>query len=468
MRTNYRWIVWSVAALLCAAVLPAWAQFHPGQEKLLAKNAAIRDAQRNLLETIKGLKIDANSTVRDFVTQSDQVNTAMSEWLRGATVVPGSETWDGEMYRLEMQVTLAQVRAAIEQIQRTYPSGRTYVTENMTTINTETVIKAPGQGTTRAATMVAPPPGAPAPVYGGTTAYVPRQIPPGWENVTAQGRLLAERAARTDALRKLAERIRGVHIDANTTVRDFVTQADVINAQFQAHLAGARQVGPTRFLPDQTCEMDLEVTIQDVTKWLKEVQEWAVYPDAHHLDHPIRTYQFEKIMDFGPERVLRETGAGVPRGDTIRSAPPASSSFAPQPPPPGVPPWAAGMVSAKGTGVPNPGETGATARLGAERSAELDARRKLLERVQGVQIDAQTTMKDFITQNDQVRSRVLGVLQGAEVSEPKYLSDGSVEVVVSLPMERVYQAVQAGGPPPPAYGAPPSAQPGVVRALPAQ
>ncbi len=463
MRTHYRWFAWSMAALMCALVSPAWSQFHPGQEKLLAKNAAIRDAQRNLLETIKGLKIDGASTVRDFVTQSDQINTAMSEWLRGASIVPGSETWDGEMFRLEMQVTLQQVRAAIEQIQRTYPSGRTYVTENMTTINTETVVKAAGQGTSRAAAAGMAPAGAPAapapaPTYGSSIAYVPRQVPPGWENVTAQGRLLAERAARADALRKLAERIRGVHIDANTTVRDFVTQADVINAQFQARIAGARQVGPTRFLPDQTCELDLEVSIQDVTKWLTQVQDWVVHPGAHHLDHPIRTYQFEHIMDFSPERVLRETGAGVPRGDTIRGAVPASSSDATpvQQAPPGLPPWAAGVVSAKGAGVPTPGETGPAARLGAERSAEVDARRRLLEKVQGVQIDSQTTVKDFVTQNDQVRARVFGILQGAEVSEPKYLSDGSVEVVVSIPMERVYQAMQAGG------------QPGVVRALPGQ
>ena len=462
MKTNIRWIAGLLAALLCAAVAPAWAQFHPGQEKLLAKNAAVRDAQRNLLERIKGLSIDGSSTVRDFVTQSDLINTAMSEWLRGATIVPGSETWDNELYRLEMKVTLEQVRAAIEQIQRTYPSGRTYVTENMTTLNKEVEIRVQGQGSSRAAAMVTPAPDAP-PVYGGAAAIVPRQVYPGWENVSAQGRMLAERAARTDALRKLAERIRGVRIDANTTVRDFVTQADVINAQFQTRLAGARQIGPTRFLPDQTCEVDLEVSIQDVTKWLTETQDWLVHPGAPHLDRPLRTYQFEKIIDFSPERVLRETGAGVPRGDTIRNAPPAGSSFAPPPPQPGVPAWAAGAVSAKGTGVPTPGETGAAARIGAERSAELDARRRLLEKVQGVQIDAQTTMKDFITQNDQVRSRVMGVLQGAEVGEPKQLPDGSVEVVVSLPLEKVYSALQGGEAPPVVR-----AQPGVVRALPAQ
>lgn len=450
MKPNHRWIAWSVGALLCAAVAPAWSQqFHSGQEKLLAKNAALRDGQRNLLEQIKGLRIDGSSTVRDFVTQSDQINTAMSQWLRGATIVPGSETWDGELYRLEVQVTLEQVRAAIEQVQRTYPSGRTYVTENMITLNREVTIKAQGQGSTRAAAM-GQPAGAP-PAYGGVAAIVPRQVPPGWENVTVQGRLLAERAAKTDAMRKLAERIRGVHIDANTTVRDFVTQADVINAQFQARLVGARQVSPTRFLPDQTCEVDLEVNIQDVTKWLTEVQDWAVHPGAHHLDHPIRTYQFERIMDFSPERVLRETGAGAPRGDTIRGAPPAGSSFAPPPAPMSV-----AVVSAKGTGVPKADEVGAAARLTAERAAEVDARRNLLEKVQGVLIEGQTTVRDFMVQSDQIRASVQSMLQGSDISEPKYLSDGSVEVIASISMDRIFGIVRPAGPPP------------VVRAQPAQ
>lgn len=443
MNRSIRVTAWLAAALLIATGMPARAQFHPGQEKLLAKEAARKDAQRNLLERIKGLRIDANTTVRDFVTQSDQINAALSEWLRGSRVVQGSETWDGEIYRMEMEVTIEQVRAAIEQIQRRYPSGRTFVTERMTTINQQVDIRAQGQGTTRAANMPGPPPAAGAPpAYGGVAAIVPRQVPPGWENITPQGRLLAERAAKVDAMRKLVERIRGLRIDANTTVQDFVTQSDVINAQVQARLVGARQVGPTRFLPDQTCEMDLEVSIQDVVKILTEVQEWLFQPGRPPI--PLRRMQFERIVDFSPERIIRETGSGTVRPDTIRGPQPGSS-LAPPPSSGGMPPWAAGAVAAKGSGVPREGETGTAAKLNAERAAELDARRNLLEKIAGVQIDAQTTVKDFMTQNDQVRARVQAVLAGADISEPKYLEDGSVEVMASLPMERVYRIMQEAG-----------------------
>lgn len=466
MKPNIKITTWLAAALISACVTPAWSQFHPGQEKLLAKEAARKDAQRNLLENIKGLRIDAATTVRDFVTQSDQINTAMMEHLRGSRVVPGSETWDGEVYRMEMEVTLQQVKAAIEQIQRTYPSGRTYVTENMTTLNQEVTIRAQGQGTTRSASMPgAGVPGAPQPAYGGAAAIVPRQVPPGWENVTAQGRMLAERAAKVDGMRKLAERIRGLRIDANTTVRDFVTQADVINGRLESYMKGARQIGPTRFLQDQTCELDLEVTIQDVVKWLQEIQEWVVRPPTPFnppLAYPIRTYHVERIVDFGPPRDIRETGSGTVRGDTIRGVPPGGNTMA-LPPSSGMPVWATGGVTAKGSGVPREGETGTAAKLNAERAAELDARRNLMEKVQGVQIDAQTSVRDFMTQNDQVRARVGGLLQGADISEPKYLEDGSVEVMASLPLEKVYRALQEAGAMPGVGGQPPA-----VRAQPAQ
>ena len=63
-----------------------------------------------------------------------------------------------------------------------------------------------------------------------------------------------------------------------------------------------------------------------------------------------------------------------------------------------------------------------------------------------------------MTQNDQVNARIQGVLQGADLSEPKYLSDGSVEVIASVPMEKVYRAVQDVVP----------AQPVVIRAQPVQ
>ena len=56
---------------------------------------------------------------------------------------------------------------------------------------------------------------------------------------TAQGRLMAARAAELDAKRKLAEQINGLHIDSQTTVQDFITQHDRIATQMSSALLGS-------------------------------------------------------------------------------------------------------------------------------------------------------------------------------------------------------------------------------------
>ena len=66
------------------------------------------------------------------------------------------------------------------------------------------------------------------------------------EKRKAQNKLLAYRAARVDAIRKLAERIRGLHITSQTTVNDFVATSDTIQTAMRAYLNGMREVGKPR------------------------------------------------------------------------------------------------------------------------------------------------------------------------------------------------------------------------------
>ena len=75
---------------------------------------------------------------------------------------------------------------------------------------------------------------------------------------------------------------------------------------------------------------------------------------------------------------------------------------------------------------------GARERLTAERAATLDAQRKLLEKIQGVQISSTTTVQDFALQSDVIRSKVEGLLRGAETLGTQYFSDGTVEVTMGV------------------------------------
>lgn len=77
----------------------------------------------------------------------------------------------------------------------------------------------------------------------------------------AQKRLMAKRAAMADAYRQLAEAVNGVQVFSETTVKNFVTESDVIRLQVQAVIKGARMVGQARYLSDGSVEVDLEMPV---------------------------------------------------------------------------------------------------------------------------------------------------------------------------------------------------------------
>lgn len=82
-------------------------------------------------------------------------------------------------------------------------------------------------------------------------------------------------------------------------------------------------------------------------------------------------------------------------------------------------------------------------RLMALRAAKEDAWRQLLEAAKGLQIDSRTSVRDFITQDDSIRSRVMGIIRGAQmIGEPRYLEDGTVEVEMRLDMNKIRQLVR--------------------------
>jgi len=86
-------------------------------------------------------------------------------------------------------------------------------------------------------------------------------LDPGDEN-RARARLMAERAATVVAQRNLLEIIKGVRVDADTKVENFVTSYDVIFSRVEGVVKGARPVGPAKYdSVNGVVEVELEVSL---------------------------------------------------------------------------------------------------------------------------------------------------------------------------------------------------------------
>ena len=85
----------------------------------------------------------------------------------------------------------------------------------------------------------------------------------------------------------------------------------------------------------------------------------------------------------------------------------------------------------------------AQAKLMAFRAAELDARRKLAEEIDGLLITSSTTVRDFIAQDDQIRTSMLTYQQGVRriKDSEKIMEDGTVETTVEIDTEPLWNMV---------------------------
>lgn len=97
--------------------------------------------------------------------------------------------------------------------------------------------------------------------------------------------------------------------------------------------------------------------------------------------------------------------------------------------------WSAGYIEAVGIGAPSDKSVGKmNARPMAIRAAKVDALRNLLEITKGVQVDSATTVKDFTVESDVVNTQVSGLVKGAVIVDQQYMSDGTVEVRLRMPL----------------------------------
>jgi len=97
--------------------------------------------------------------------------------------------------------------------------------------------------------------------------------------------------------------------------------------------------------------------------------------------------------------------------------------------------WENNIVYAVGDGVPpqNP-ISAAQGRVRSKRAAIDQAFARLLETVQEVRVDAESTTRNFVNESNIVRTSVSGMIQNAEIVEMRQFDDGSYQVMMAMPM----------------------------------
>jgi len=229
----------------------------------------------------------------------------------------------------------------------------------------------------------------------------------------------------------MSERVKGLQIDSQTYVRDFVTESDVINTHLDNYLKGVRVVD-TRYVAGPICEVDVQATIQEIQEELERLVK------DHYHGRNYHEHSFEKVHKYYEKKVLTATGYGVPRTAAAPRGGTTGKVAAPS-----EPEWTTRYVRATGSGVPPANVTDAEqARLLAERAAEVDAKRNLVEKIYGVRVDSSTYVRDYAAQHDEVSTRLNAFLQGAKRVDTRYLEGGLVEVDVEAPLGGVWDIVK--------------------------
>ena len=220
-------------------------------------------------------------------------------------------------------------------------------------------------------------------------------LPEIWQKVPAQQRLMALRAAEVDATRLLVERIMGLHLNSDSTVRDLVLANDTIKGSLSASIKGVTTTEPPEYFADGRVQVVRAVKVQQVIEVLSKVVK-----EEHMADGVVKTVADSQKTEF----VTRNEKLDVVGSSAI--------------------PNSEGHLKIK-----------------AKRAAEADAYRKLGERLMGVKITSDTTVRDLALKNDEVVKSMSGLLKGADVTAIQYQKDSSCEVTMQVKLSEVIRTV---------------------------
>lgn len=118
---------WSTGVITAVGIgAPPAQPANPAQARAMAERAAQVVAYRNLLEAVKGVRVDSTTLVENFMVTSDVIKTEVSGIIQGATVMDKKYMSDGSVeVTVGMKLTGALADALLPKTPPTPPTGLT-------------------------------------------------------------------------------------------------------------------------------------------------------------------------------------------------------------------------------------------------------------------------------------------------------------------------------------------------------
>jgi hypothetical protein len=116
---------WTTGVLTAVGIgAPPAQPANPAQSRAMAERAAQVVADRNLLEAVKGVRVDSASTIENFLITSEVIRTRVSDIIQGATIMNKKYMPDGSVeVTVGMRLTGALAETLLPKTPPTPPIG---------------------------------------------------------------------------------------------------------------------------------------------------------------------------------------------------------------------------------------------------------------------------------------------------------------------------------------------------------
>lgn len=451
---------------LCSVVFAA-PQAISKSDETIARNAALA----NLRGKILALKLTPSLTVADFANTNPETQQAVSKWV-ASIKKRGAVSGDNGTVTVTVAVSIKAIRIRLSDIYGSYYDGkkiRPGDIDNLAGTNNCKEVRATGTNRTVAAAAGEKTPDVPTPI---TTTTPPAKDHAGMPDVAEpaqkapvvvvamsencwtqdllpqhadRAKLMAELAAKKNALARLGERLRDVKIGSKLTVNDFVVNSNQPDVDMSEFMRAATRTQMTLRSDMLVCEIRMQAELKPAIAIFKS---WA---DENYKGDMADIQLLRDYVEKQKPEIINEIGVGVIEPKYVKerfvSQQKQLVEFAANPPR-----WISETILVTGeAAIDDKSKPLSVAKTDAITAAKADAEKKLAGKLAALKITGKSSVGDLATKSHDFAEKLKN-LENTEnpenfekkvqmIDDPQLTKDKIVRVTVSIRLKPLWDMV---------------------------